>query len=262
LTDRGIPEVIGFAAAAVLLVAVGVAGSDSSASEAGRLRLLEASERDFAVGLAAHKRGDLDAAVRAYGSAVEKDGDFVEAVVNLARALVDRGEFDEATRWLEHATARRPEYYAIYKVRGLLALRRGQAAHAEDQLIRALSLKGDDVEAMTNLGAALIQRGRVAEAGERLRAANRLDPGCAETVLNLALAQDLASDSGRAAFHYRRFLQLAASGHPLRGEVERRLGQLGGQRGAGVSAGPPLDSSNAIGSSGRFARENQNASEE
>jgi len=212
---------------------------DAAPGEGDRLRVLEASAADFAVAAAAHRRGDLAAAVEAYRNALAKDAGFVEAQVNLARALADLGQLDEADGWLDRALAQRPDYYAVFKVQGLVALRRGQAELGVEALTRARRLRPDDPECLTNLGAALLGQGRLAEASEVLARGAKLAPSSPGAALNLALARDRASDPGRAAYHYKRFLALAPADHPLRPPVEQRLAELGGASPSAVSAEPP-----------------------
>ena len=221
----------------LLLGAWGAADPARAAGpETDRLRVLEDSAGDFTVGLAAHRRGDLDGAIRAYGLAVAKDPRFVEALVNLARALADSGELHRAERWLDRARSVRPDYYGLFKVGGLVALRRGQPDLAVDELERALSLRPDDAEALTNLGAALLLQGRVAEARGHLEAAVDLDPGSARAALNLAVAWDRSGEPGAAAYYYRRFLELSAEDDAARtrADVRDRLELL--HRAAGTPA--------------------------
>ncbi len=207
----------------------GLARAEPALQEKTRLQTLEASERDFLSGVAAHRRGDLDAAGRAYASALEKDGSFVEATVNQARVLIELEKWEEAASRLDWAGARNGDDPIVHAVRGLLALRRGDAAHAVDELTRARAFAPDDVEVLTNLGAALLQQGLLLEATEQLEQAQRLDPDRAEVAFNLGLAHDRAGDHRRAVFHYRRFMDLAASADASRPAVRRRLSELLGE---------------------------------
>jgi Flp pilus assembly protein TadD len=198
--------------------------------EKTRLQTLAASERDFLSGVAAHRRGDFDAAGRAYASALEKDGSFVEAMLNQARVLIEFENWEGAAARLDPAGAQYPDDPTVHAVRGLLALRTGDAAYAVDELTRARVLAPDDVEVLTNLGAALLQQGLLLEAMEQLEQAQRVDPNRAEVAFNLGLAHDRAGDHRRAVFHYRRFMDLAASADASRPAVRRRLSELLGER--------------------------------
>ncbi len=208
----------------------GLAQADPAPQETNRLQTLAASERDFLSGVAAHRRCDLDAAGRAYASALEKDWSFVEATVNQARVLIELEKWQAAADRLDQAGARNGDDPTVHAVRGLLALRTGDAAYAVDELTQARALVPDDVEVLTNLGAALLQQGLLREAKEQLEQAQRLDPDRAEIAFNLGLAHDHAGHHRRAVFHYRRFMKLAAGADPSRPAVRRRLSELLGER--------------------------------
>ena len=213
-----------------VMAGAGLAGAEPAPQETTRLQTLAASERDFLSGVAAHRRGDLAAAGRAYASALEKDESFVEAMVNQARVWIELERWEEAAARLDRAGAQNPDDPTVHAVRGLLALRTGDAAYAVDELTRALARVPDDVEVLTNLGAALLQQGLLREARERLEQAQRLDPDRAEVTLNLGLTHDHAGDPRRAVYHYRRFLKLAAGADPSRHAVRRRLSELLGEK--------------------------------
>jgi Flp pilus assembly protein TadD len=212
-----------------VMAGAGLAWAEPAPQETTRLQTLAASERDFLSGVAAHRRGDLGAAERAYASALGKDGSFVEATVNQARVLIELEKWEEAADRIDRAGARNGDDPTVHAVRGLLALRTGDAAYAVDELTRALDLIPDDVEVLTNLGAALLQQGLLREATKRLQQAQRFDPDRAEVVFNLGLAHDHAGDHRRAVFHYRRFMELAAGADPGRPAVRRRLSELLGE---------------------------------
>jgi Flp pilus assembly protein TadD len=225
-------KTMGLALALAVMAGAGVAsaGQDAVPGERTRLQTLAASERDFLVGVAAQRRGDLGAAERAYASALERDPSFVEAMVNRARVLIELEDWEGAAAWLDSALAQHEDYPAVHAAQGLLALRTGNTAQAVDELTRARTLAPDDVEVLTNLGAALLEQGLLVRATELLERAQRLDPDGAEVAFDLGLASDRAGDQRRAVFHYRRFMELAASADPGRPAVRRRLSELLGER--------------------------------
>ncbi|MEM7410913.1 MAG: tetratricopeptide repeat protein [Myxococcota bacterium] len=218
----------------------------AGAVERERVRLdsLERSEADFKLGVAAQRRGHLDAAAEAYAKAVERDPSFVEAMVNLARVRAAEGRFDQADEWLDRASLVRDDYPDIAAARGLVALGRGDAKLAVSELTRARVVEPDDVEVLINLGAALIEAGLWLEAIGHLDRAARLDTTRSAAVLNLALAHDHRGDAARAAFHYRRYLDLVSPGDPEREAVEARLERLAGRVPHAVKAkAPPEEAS-------------------
>lgn len=197
--------------------------SAGEASERERLRALERSEADFQLGLEAHRRGRLETARSMYEAALDGDRGFVEAMANLARVHAAQGELAEAEALLDRASVSRPAYPGIAAARGLVAFARDDVDTAIEELTRARIAMPDDVEVLTNLGAALLRAGLWLEAIEHLDRAQRLDPHRSVPSLNLGIAYEGAGDTDRAVFHYRRFLQLARRGDRLRGAVESHL---------------------------------------
>jgi Flp pilus assembly protein TadD len=209
------------------LSAAAVAAGEPTGDGVSRpLDVYAASARDFAAAVAAHRRGQLQAAADRYAAALEKDPTFVEALVNLARIDLERGDLDAAGQRLARAVSLRPEYPGLYRVRGLLALRSARADLAIQDLSYARKLSPDDAEVLTNLGAALLERGRLVDAEKVLFLALRREPDDPSALLNLALAQDRAGQPLHAAFHYRRFLDVSETGDPARAVVRERLREL------------------------------------
>lgn len=194
--------------------------------ESKRLQLLVASESEFTRAVAAQRRGDLTLAATTYETAIEHDPEFVEAMTNLARVEVARGRLEAATEWLDRAQGLRRDYPGVHAARGLLALARGDAALAIDELGEARTRTPDDVEVLVNLGAALLERGFAREAIEVSRDAQRLDAGHAANSFNLGLAHDRVGETGTAEHHYRQFLSLCRADDPARLLVEERLTEL------------------------------------
>ena len=214
--------------AAVLLAVP--AGGDPVEPENVRLGTLERSAADFKLGVAAQRRGHLEAAAEAYEAAIERDATYVEAMVNLARVRTAEGRFGEADAWLDRAEGVRDDYPDITAARGLVALRRGVPLLAVSELTRARAMQPDDVEVLINLGAALIEAGLWLEAIEHLDRATRLDPTRNAAALNLALAHDHRGDRARAVFHYRRYLDLTSPEEPGRTAVADRLSLLSNEK--------------------------------
>lgn len=194
--------------------------------ETKKLDTLVASEAHFTRALAAHRRGDLDAAAEAYREALERDPEFVEAMANLARVEVGRDDLDEAAEWIDRAEVIRIDYPGVHAARGLLALRLGDAGHAVDALEQARALMPNDVEVLVNLGAALLARGFHREAIAVSREAQALDLRHPAASFNLGLAHDHAGEPQSADYHYRRFLDLTHRDDPDRARVEERLAEL------------------------------------
>lgn len=113
---------------------------------------------------------------------------------------------------------------------GLEATRRGQLADAEGYFRRAVEQDAGDAEAWNSLGVVLVRQGEQARGMEALRKALRLQPSHIEAHRNLGVALDRQGQTGEAAQHYRTFLSLTTADHPGRGDVRRRLLELGSVR--------------------------------
>ncbi len=224
---------------AALAVLLFVTPGPAPAAESRKLRAFESSARAFAAGLSAQRRSALVDARLHYEEALRWDPEFVEAMTNLARVLLAEGRVEEASEWIERALRVRPDYPAIYAVRGLIALANDDAAGALDDFEQARTLVPNDPALLTNLGAAMIQRGLLDEARGVLLAALSLDPDSEAAVLNLALVYDEIGDWARARFHYERYLALASRRDAWRTDVLWRIQLI---RGAEEAAAAEEDS--------------------
>lgn len=113
---------------------------------------------------------------------------------------------------------------------GLEAAQRGDLADAEGYFRRAVELDAGDAEAWNSLGVVLVRQGEHARGVEALRKALRLQPSHVAAHRNLGVALDRQGQTGEAAQHYRTFLSLTTAAHPGRGDVRRRLLELGSVR--------------------------------
>ncbi len=73
---------------------------------------------------------------------------------------------------------------------------------------RTIAVTGDNPVAHINLGVALEQQGRLAEARAQYEIAARLDPNRVQAQVNLANVLDASGETGKALEHYRMALQL------------------------------------------------------
>ena len=139
-------------------------------------------------GIDAHRRGDIDAAERAYRAALAQDAEQPLALHYLGVVLYQRGRPAEALPSLERAAAlvpREPEFHNNLGL-ALAALDRNEEAVAAYR--RSLALKPDHATAWNNLGLALQAMNRLPEATEAFRRALEHAPGFAHAHWNLALA--------------------------------------------------------------------------
>ncbi|MGE5088824.1 MAG: DUF5672 family protein [Candidatus Levyibacteriota bacterium] len=165
-------------------------------------------------GMEAHRRGDIDAAERAYRAALATDPDQPLALHYLGVVLYQRGRLAEALPLLQRAATQVPEEPEFHNNLGLAlaALDRNDDAVAAYR--RSLALKPGHATAWNNLGLVLQAMNRLPDAIDAFRQSLGVAPDFAAAHWNLALA-------------------LLAHGHYAEGwreyEWRLRLPELGGR---------------------------------
>jgi Flp pilus assembly protein TadD len=139
-------------------------------------------------GLAAHQRGDLNGAERAYRAALAREREQPLALHYLGVVLHQRGRHEDALPLLERAAALAAHEPEFHNNLGLVlaALDRNEEAVAAYR--RALARKPDHATAWNNLGLALQAMNRLPEAVDAFRRALAHSPVFAQAHWNLALA--------------------------------------------------------------------------
>jgi tetratricopeptide (TPR) repeat protein len=139
-------------------------------------------------GIAAHRRGDIVAAERAYRDALRAEPDHPLAQHYLGVVLYQRAQHSEALPLLQRSAERVPAEPEFHNNLGLTlaALDRNDDAIAAYR--QTLALKPDHATASNNLGLALQAMNRVPEAIVAYRRALSIDPAFAHAHWNLALA--------------------------------------------------------------------------
>jgi tetratricopeptide (TPR) repeat protein len=139
-------------------------------------------------GLAAHRRGDLDAAEREYTGALASTPDHPVALHYLGVIAYQRGRSADALPLLERAVALRPEEPEFHNNLGLALASEDRLEEAIAAYRRALARSPSHAAAWSNLGLALTACNALPEAIAALRRALALQPDYAEAHWNLALA--------------------------------------------------------------------------
>jgi Flp pilus assembly protein TadD len=139
-------------------------------------------------GIAAHQRGELDAAAADYRAALAGAPAHPHALHYLGVIEYQRGRPAEALPLLEHAAALRPDEPEFHNNRGLVyaALDRQRDAAAAHR--QAIALKPDHAGAWNNLGLVLQAGNDLAGAAGAFDEALRHAPGFAQARWNRALA--------------------------------------------------------------------------
>jgi tetratricopeptide (TPR) repeat protein len=172
--------------------------------------------------LAAHQRGDLDQAARAYERVLARDPDHADALHLLGVLAHQRGDHARAALLITRALTLQPAS-PLFLANLAEPLRRlGRLDQTAAASRGALQLQPNFPAANNNLGMALLDLGRPVEAASAFRAAVALDPGFAMAHNNLGNALRLAGDAAGALEHFR----AAAALDPNLAEAHSNLGQL------------------------------------
>ena len=163
-------------------------------------------------GLAAHQRGDLDAAERAYRAALANEREHPLALHYLGVIHHQRGRHEDALPLLERAAvlvAGEPEFHNNL---GLVLAALDRDDDAIDAYRRALARKPDHATAWNNLGLAYQAMNRLPDAVAAFRRALALTPAFAQAHWNLALALLAQGDHVEGFREYEWRLRLAELG--------------------------------------------------
>jgi tetratricopeptide (TPR) repeat protein len=139
-------------------------------------------------GVAAHRRGDIDSAERAYGAALRVDPEQPLAMHYLGVVLFQRMRFTQALPLLARSTERIPGEPEFHNNLGLALAALDRNEEAIDAYRRALALAPSHATASNNLGLAMQASNRVSEAIDAYRHALAIAPDFAHAHWNLALA--------------------------------------------------------------------------
>jgi tetratricopeptide (TPR) repeat protein len=173
-------------------------------------------------GLAAHQRGDVDAAERCYRAALERDAGHPLALHYLGVVLHQRGRHADALPLVERSVALVPHEPEFHNNLGLVlaALDRNDAAIAAYRA--ALARKPGHATAWNNLGLALQASNRIVEAIDAFRSALAAMPEFAHAHWNLALALLAHGDYAEGWREYEWRLRLPELGGSARPPPLRR----------------------------------------
>jgi tetratricopeptide (TPR) repeat protein len=126
--------------------------------------------------VAAHRRGDLDAAERGYRAILKSAPDNFDATQLLGAVLSARGRPAEAETWLKRAIALNGKVAAAHNNLGNAVMALGRREDAVACYGRAIALDGRYTDALVNRGNLLDDLGRAAEALADYDRALALDP--------------------------------------------------------------------------------------
>lgn len=165
------------------------------------------------------------AAIAAGGVAEAEDAvaELRRRAPNAPEAAAAAAGLAEMKRVVEDGRAK-PNDYAAQVAAGNFFYDRGQWAEAEAAYRRALAVRADDPDVVTDHGVTLHQLGRDAEALAEFDRSIRLDPRHAMTALNGTVVSLAAGDKARAATWLARLEQIDPR-HPAIPRFKEELGQ-------------------------------------
>lgn len=164
----------------------------------------------FVAALAAHRRGDIDAAREGYTLVLERDPKHFDALHLLGVIAVELGQPDVARTLIELALDVRPRAYEAMGNLALALKASGDLDQAEQVLRNALRIAPEFVNGLRNLASILQAREQIDEAVSLLQRAVRLAPTIHSVRANLG-ALLLAGGQPEAAWpHLAKAVELAS----------------------------------------------------
>ncbi len=145
----------------------------------------------------------------AYLEALRLDPDLAPAHARLGLTLQREGQLGDALPWLMHAVELDPNNAGFQRFMGELYLEWGEPAEAIPFLERALGLAPEAGPGLhLSLGSALLQEGRLPEAGEHYRTALALQPDSAAVHQHMGALHEILGDLAEAESAFRKALDL------------------------------------------------------
>jgi tetratricopeptide (TPR) repeat protein len=145
----------------------------------------------------------------AYLEALRLDPELVQAYAHLGLTLLREGQPCEAQPWLKQAVECEPENAGFHQHLGDLYMGLQEPAGAIPHFERALALDGgSQVVLHLSLGQALVDEGRLAEAGEHYDAALQLNPRSAAVHVHLGGLHEVRGELARAEAAFRRAIRV------------------------------------------------------
>ncbi len=184
----------------------------------------ERPEAHVNLGLMRVKRGELEAARRAYEAALRVGPWFVPAYANLADLLRVQDRDAEGEKVLRAGLEAHPTSPALHHALGLLLVREGRVGEAIGELRRAAELAPDDPQIAYVLAIGLHSTGKTEEAVAVLKAAHERSPAAQPLLVALVTLNRDRGALDEARSWARTLVELS----PEDGAARRLLAELGG----------------------------------
>jgi Flp pilus assembly protein TadD len=140
------------------------------------------------LGLAMHKRGQLDEAAAHFEKALQIQPNDYTALLTMGVIRFYQGRVPEAIEYAQATIRWEPDAPKAHNLLGMALAKQNRNDAALDEMRRAVELAPKDAEIRNDLGLALARLGRIPEAIDQFHEAVRLDPNNAAAHANLGLA--------------------------------------------------------------------------
>jgi tetratricopeptide (TPR) repeat protein len=185
----------------------------------------------------AFRPGDLGQALEHYRAALAEKPADAELLDNVGQVLVAMKRPAEAVPFLKQAVGVEPSNMTARFDLAVAHARSGQIKEAVDEYHALVQAGSADVRVHHNLGLALRQLGRHAEAATAFERATVLAPGEAPSWLGLALSLEAESRAGDAAAALDRYLSL----EPDTADADNVRARIGRLRAVVEPSSPPTE---------------------
>lgn len=193
--------------------------------QSGRLRIAVEQPRDgdaarlFAMGVAAHRAGDVVAARSAYERVLVLAPNDVDALNNMGVLLAATRELERAEAMLRRAVRLAPRHTGAWNNLGTVLAQRGQPADAISAFQQALSLDPQHQGARVSLAQQYLAISSAAKAREVLEEVLAINPSMPEAHYAMGQAYEMDKDWAGAIRAYGAFVRVAPP--RLAADVER-----------------------------------------
>lgn len=200
-------------------------GTATQPAGGGRLRISVEQPRGFeaanlfAIGVAAHRAGDLDAARNAYERVLLISPNDVDALNNLGVLLGAQREFDRAEQVLRRVVRLAPRNAGAWNNLGTVLAQRARPGEALAAFQQALQIDPMNSSARVSVAQQHLAIGSPVRAKELLEEAIAGNPSLAEAHYTLGQACELQKDWACAIRAYNAFIRVAPS--RMAADVER-----------------------------------------
>ncbi|MBN9495511.1 MAG: tetratricopeptide repeat protein [Alphaproteobacteria bacterium] len=156
------------------------------------------AEQDLTNAIAAHRAGNIAAAVAGYRTVLARQPQSFDAIHLYAVALSQLGDYAESDRYFAIAVEAQPDDPTLRYNLGQAFLKRDSYSAAADQFARAVDLSPNYADAWNALGYATGKLGLYINAATALKRAIDANPTLAEAYINLADVALSAKNSAEA----------------------------------------------------------------